>query len=249
MVYAKTKYSGAAKLIAKDNGVALRELGQAFKAGYQRALVHWHEKYRPLHFTRVAYLRYGYLKRAGEKLTPQSKPWKRSYTGRKWAAGPRLVGEHHTNPLVWSGRSRTLAAIRDVRATSKGGRCAIHARALNWKKPQKPDRDAGGDDRGQPVRGRKDDGAARGRGGPADRTISGGAGAAAGEHETRQPRALHRRGKLTRTKCEVRSKKSEVWSRLAGTPPTLRLPLAAAAHLPSSFFLRTSHFRRSRRWP
>lgn len=138
LFYVQSKYTGSAKLVAADNGVARRDLGRAFRAGYEAALLRWHERYRPIHFTRAAYPRYGYSRRAGEKFAPYSKPWTKSYIGRKWAAGPRLVGEHHTNPLVYTGRSRTLAMIRDVRATANGGRCVIHARALNWHNPKSP---------------------------------------------------------------------------------------------------------------
>jgi len=40
-------------------------------------------------------------------------------------------------PLVWSGASRTLAQIRDVRGDSKGARAAIHARGLKRKPKNK----------------------------------------------------------------------------------------------------------------
>ena len=43
----------------------------------------------------------------------------------------------HNDPLVWSGRSRRLASIRKVRATSRGARVILNAPALNRMKRQK----------------------------------------------------------------------------------------------------------------
>jgi hypothetical protein len=70
---------------------------------------------------------YGYQKREGERGTAGSEKFKTSYTGRKL----RRFG--HTRPLVLTGESMRLAAIRDVRSTSKGAKVVIHARVLNFR--------------------------------------------------------------------------------------------------------------------
>jgi hypothetical protein len=91
--------------------------------------VFWHGTFLPIHFTREAYQRYGFMPRMGEGGTA-SKNFKRSYTGRK------LRKWGHTNPLVWSGISRRLATARrpnGVRATAQYCRIPIPAPALNFR--------------------------------------------------------------------------------------------------------------------
>lgn len=94
---------------------------------------HWHAHYRAKHFTHAGATEYGYQPRAGERGSGRA--FRGSYTARK------LKLHNHTRPLVWSGRSEALAAIRDIRATAVKGsatsRVVIHARALNWRRSEK----------------------------------------------------------------------------------------------------------------
>jgi hypothetical protein len=112
-------------------GVTLkaRELNAIKRAGYEKIGLLWHRTMRPKHFTQAGAKEYGYTPRSGEDAARGSKSFRQSYTGRKW----RTKG--HTFPLMWSGMSRQLSRIRDVRATSKGVRIVIRAPALNFRNP------------------------------------------------------------------------------------------------------------------
>lgn len=94
---------------------------------------HWHQHFRPKHFTHRGATEYGYQPRQGERGS--SGGFKNSYTQRK------LKKWNHSRPLVWSGRSEALASIRDIRPTAKKGqataRVVIHARALNFRRSEK----------------------------------------------------------------------------------------------------------------
>jgi hypothetical protein len=113
-------------------GMARRLNDCAREAGAQMGTFWW-TQFRPKHFTREGAREYGYAKRRGEGAGTKSKEWWTSYTGKKQRKF------HHTLPLVWSGQSRTLAGIRDVRATATRNRTrvrvVIHAPALNWRNP------------------------------------------------------------------------------------------------------------------
>lgn len=101
-----------------------------FKNVFQAGGEFYHENYVDLHFRNSASLRYGYRPRSGEpgsKNPPGSKYYKRTYTWRK------LKKFGHTRPLEWTGESRALANVRDVRSTSKWARIYSHARVLNFK--------------------------------------------------------------------------------------------------------------------
>ncbi len=89
----------------------------------------WHRSMRPQHFTREGARKYGYLPRAGEQAVKGSKRWKRSYTGRK----ERKYG--HRDPLVYTGYSRMLTRLQDVRASSTRARVVMRAPALNLQNP------------------------------------------------------------------------------------------------------------------
>jgi len=76
----------------------------------------WHRDYSAKHFTAEGAREYRYQRRT------------RKYEDRK----QRLKG--HKDPLVFSGRSRRLARLADVRATPKGVRVVLHARQLNRRR-------------------------------------------------------------------------------------------------------------------
>lgn len=89
----------------------------------------FHRQYVPKRFTHEGARELGYKRRKGE-LQKGQPGYFRTYTGRK----ERRFG--HTLPLVWSGESRALARIRDVRATSNGAKIVLNARKLNLRNPK-----------------------------------------------------------------------------------------------------------------
>lgn len=113
-------------------GVTLgkRELNNEKKGTWKKTGVYWHRKFREKHFTAAGAREYGYYARKGEKMAKGSKAYKRSYTGQK----ERQFG--HTRPLEFSGASRQLTRIRDVRSTSKGVRVVLRAPTFNYRHPK-----------------------------------------------------------------------------------------------------------------
>lgn len=112
-----------------ENVPRKRDLPKALKFSWARAGALWHKRFLPQHFTPRGATKYGYGPRA------------KGYMRRKMAGykvdGRRIAG--HRNPLVWSGKSKELASIRDIRATgARGGhaRVVIHARGLNRRNPK-----------------------------------------------------------------------------------------------------------------
>lgn len=102
------------------------------RAAIEEATRYWWEKYLPLHFRNVAYLRYGYERRdartAELKLNKQPWPFGDDKTA---AAGENL-------PLVFTGRSRERAlSTPNIHAVAPNyqtyeGRAIIHAPAFNF---------------------------------------------------------------------------------------------------------------------
>ena len=88
---------------------------KAMKTAWHKIAGFWHRNYRPLHFLQSASRRYGYRRRTDK------------YNRAK-------LREHgHTIPLVWSGTTKALAAVRDIRSTSQSGKARIYGRALNLR--------------------------------------------------------------------------------------------------------------------
>ncbi|MFQ5414658.1 MAG: hypothetical protein ACE5E6_09395 [Phycisphaerae bacterium] len=110
-------------------GIMKRELNKLTQKGLEAIGLWWHRAMRPKHFTHAGAREYGYLPRVGERGNPGEKGFRRSYTGQKL----RKFG--HTNPLEFTGESKTLARIRDVRANSKRVRIVIHANKFNFRNP------------------------------------------------------------------------------------------------------------------
>ena len=88
---------------------------KAMKTAWHKIAGFWHRNYRPLHFEKSASRRYGYRRR----------------TDKYNRAKLRKFG--HTIPLVWSGTSKALAAVQDIRSTSNWGKAIIHANTLNFR--------------------------------------------------------------------------------------------------------------------
>lgn len=116
----------AIKSTGATPGVTRRRLKQTLKQAWRAAGGFWHGTLRKKHFTRAGAKEYGYSPRQGERgYVGKRVKFARSYIGRK------LKTQGHTRPLEYSGASRTLTRIRDIRSTSKGGRVVIHARTFN----------------------------------------------------------------------------------------------------------------------
>jgi hypothetical protein len=113
-----------------SQGLSRSEVNDAIRRTWFIVGSDYHRAFMAKHFTHAGAREYGYAPRKGERGAPGSKGFRRSYTGRK------LRQKGHTLPLVWSGESRTLARVRDVRATSKGCRIVIHANKLNFRNPK-----------------------------------------------------------------------------------------------------------------
>lgn len=109
-------YAGAVGRILR------REWNGILKNAWAAVGRYWHTMYRPKHFTHAGATEYGYEKR------------KSRYERRKL----RRYG--HTYPLVFSGMSRNLARLQDVRPYATGGnsptgksgvRIVLHSPGLN----------------------------------------------------------------------------------------------------------------------
>lgn len=87
------------------------------KPGLEDTGVEYHRELLPIRFTERAKRLLNYT------------PRKRNYQARK----RRVWG--HNDPLVWSGESRGIARLRDVRATGKSVKIKIHAKTLNFRHP------------------------------------------------------------------------------------------------------------------
>jgi len=124
MLHLKAKYVGATP------GYSLRKLNPWKKAAYAATGVDWHRTALPKHFTRAGAREYDYSPRKGEPGNRYRKGFKRSYTGQK------LAQFGHTLPLVYSGESRALSRLRDVRASGKGVRIVLNAPGLNRRHPK-----------------------------------------------------------------------------------------------------------------
>lgn len=113
--------------------MAARELNNINRDAAQEMGHHWHREFRPKHFTHAGATEYGYTPRAGERGSSSKVKFARSYTGRK------LKKFGHTNPLVYSGLSRDLTRIPNIRSTATRGnatcRVRMNAPRLNMRNP------------------------------------------------------------------------------------------------------------------
>jgi len=100
--------------------IARRELNKLYKKMFMAGAGWWHGRFEKKHFTARGAAQYKYRRRS------------KKYTAKK----QRIFG--HTLPLVFTGQSRILASIRDIRGTAKGARAVIHARGLNRRPRNAP---------------------------------------------------------------------------------------------------------------
>lgn len=113
-------------------GVTKRAMNKILRTAFRVAGQYWHREFRPRHFTHAGARLYGYSPRAGAPGREDPYGWNRSYQGRK------AKKYHHTLPLVYSGESRDLTEIQDIRATSKGVRVVLHSRGFNRRAKNSP---------------------------------------------------------------------------------------------------------------
>jgi hypothetical protein len=104
-------------------------VNRAVKSALTAAAKEWHQKYYAGHFTKAGAQKYGYYKRKGELISPGSKAFRRSYTGKKL----RKFG--HTDPLKFTGETYHLGKVAKIKATSKQARVILPA-GLNRKHPK-----------------------------------------------------------------------------------------------------------------
>jgi hypothetical protein len=99
--------------------ITKRQHNAVNKWSYKQSGKLWHSTYREKHFTQQGAREYRYAFRS-----------KAYMKAKKEAKG-------HRRPLEWSGTSRMLAGIRDIRSTAKAGRVFINAPALNFRPRRK----------------------------------------------------------------------------------------------------------------
>ena len=110
MLYIEVKQRGATPDLLK------REFNRLSKESWEDLGSAWHKDMRPKHFTHRGATEYGY--------SPRNK----EYELRKF----RRFG--HTYPLVWSGSSRTLSGIGNIRGTRGDVRVVMNTPTLNFKR-------------------------------------------------------------------------------------------------------------------
>lgn len=108
--------------------VATREHARIIGEMLEETASNHHKKYWAKHFTVYGAQEYKYAPRKGQGLS--GKAFFKSYLGRK------NKQKGHMNPLVWSGESKTLASIRDIRRGRLRATIVQHARGLNRKNPR-----------------------------------------------------------------------------------------------------------------
>lgn len=105
-----------AKVILKN--IPNKRMGrQAMTIAWLATAGHWHRNMLLGHFENAAYQRYGARRRTVKY-------------NRAKLANPK-VG--HTRPLVFSGLTRRLAMVRDIRSTSNWGKAILHTNVLNFR--------------------------------------------------------------------------------------------------------------------
>lgn len=122
-------------VIVRERGTTPRNLAKAMTAGKRQAwratAEQFHLKLRLKRFTKAHGQEAGYYKRKGEGMTPGSKQFKRSYTGRK------LARFGHTDPLVFSGEAKRASAAASITSTATAGKASYASlRKLNFRHPK-----------------------------------------------------------------------------------------------------------------
>lgn len=103
-------------------GVGKRDFNRIVAFANAKIAQHWHEKFRPRHFTWKGAKKYGYAKRVGKRQG--GIPAKR---------GAGILKGSNRPPLVQSGRSRDRSAIFNIRSNSKRWRLTMPTNALNFR--------------------------------------------------------------------------------------------------------------------
>lgn len=102
-----------------------RVIAKAQRTAFRIIATWWHRKFRPKHFTIRGAREYSYQPRGGSRGLREPEPG--SYTARK------KIAFGHTRPLEWSGESKALTRIRNIRFSSTRARVVMRAPTLNFK--------------------------------------------------------------------------------------------------------------------
>ncbi len=125
------RYEGIFHAIRMSPGA----LNQMLVAAWKKVGIHFHEKFRPKHFTKEGAREYGYQKRAGEAGGLGQRFWK-YYTGIKQKT------KHHTLPLVWAGEAGgALSLSRSANVDARIGGVKLNytgLQKLHLKNPKSP---------------------------------------------------------------------------------------------------------------
>lgn len=101
----------------EELGVTRAEFNDLKRVTFSAMANDWHDNYRDLHFQESAYERYGYVARKGMRLT--GKAYRRSYVGQK------KHKKGHNRPLEFSGESRSLTRLKNIRTTFNESRVIL----------------------------------------------------------------------------------------------------------------------------
>ena len=119
----------------RDRGATPRNLRKVYTAAakttWKKVGLYFHKNLRDRRFTELHARQANYRRRKGEGMPRDSKGWRNSYTGRKFAK------HGHTRPLEFSGETRRLVRSANISVTSKGAKVKYAgARKFNFKHPK-----------------------------------------------------------------------------------------------------------------
>ncbi len=104
-------------------------VNRAIKAALSAAAAAWHRDYYERHFTPAGARLYGYYRRKGEGMAPGSKPFRRSYTGRK------LARFGHADPLKFTGEGFQRGKVSRIVATRRQAKVVLPS-VFNYRHPK-----------------------------------------------------------------------------------------------------------------
>lgn len=106
----------------------MKALTEAKREAWRAVGEHFHSTMRDKRFTTEHARKAGYYLRKGEGMPQDSKRWRASYTGRKFAT------HGHTRPLEFSGDTRRAVRTARITFTGNGTRIAYPgARTFNFR--------------------------------------------------------------------------------------------------------------------
>jgi hypothetical protein len=124
MIFVKITYRGA-----NPRGVSQWAVNEVIRESLSVAVRHWHKNMLPLHFTTRGATMYGYAPRQSVNVG-----------GRRLRLIPyetyKFKRKHHSYPLVWSGKMRSMLASEIViRPSENRPRISGHMRGPDYLRP------------------------------------------------------------------------------------------------------------------